>query len=69
MDLARLKARRDDLETGLREASMSAARAWKKGNSKNMGIQVAMYHAEEVRSFVVAVDYGRCTVLIVKCPL
>ncbi len=59
MDPARLKARRDDLETRLREASMSAARAWKKGNSKNMGKQVAMYHVEEVRNFVVAVDYGR----------
>ena len=28
---------------------MSAARAWKKGNSKNMGKQVALYHVEEVR--------------------
>ena len=51
MDPARLKERRDDLETRLREASMSAARAWKKGNSKNMGKQVAMYHVEEVRKF------------------
>ncbi len=51
MDPARLKERRDDLESRLREASMSAARAWKKGNSKNMGKQVAMYHVEEVRKF------------------
>jgi hypothetical protein len=49
MDPARLKERRDDLEARLREASMSAARAWKKGNSKNMGKQVALYHVEEVR--------------------
>ncbi len=49
MDPARLKERRDDLETRLREASMSAARAWKRGNSKNMGKQVALYHVEEVR--------------------
>jgi hypothetical protein len=51
IDPARLKERRDDLETRLREASMSAARAWKRGNSKNMGKQVAMYHVEEVRKF------------------
>lgn len=49
MGPARLKERRDDLEARLREASMSAARAWKKGNSKNMGKQVALYHVEEVR--------------------
>jgi hypothetical protein len=49
MDPARLKERRGDLEARLREASMSAARAWKKGNSKNMGKQVALYHVEEVR--------------------
>lgn len=48
MDPARLKERRDDLEARLREASMSAARAWKKGNSKNMGKQVALYRVEEV---------------------
>ena len=59
MDPARLKARRDDLETRLREASMSAVRAWKRGNSKKMGKQVAMCHVEEVCNFVVAVDYGR----------
>ena len=49
MDPARLKERRDDLEARLREASMSAARAWRRGNSKNMGKQVALYHVEEVR--------------------
>lgn len=49
MDPARLKERRDDLEARLREASMSAARAWKRGNSKNVGKQVALYHVEEVR--------------------
>ena len=49
MDPARLKERRDGLEVRLREASMSAARAWKRGNSKNMGKQVALYHVEEVR--------------------
>lgn len=49
VDTARLKERRDDLKVRLREASMSAARAWKKGNSKNMGKQVASYHVEEVR--------------------
>lgn len=49
MDSARLKERRDGLEVRLREASMSAARAWKRGNSKNMGKQVALYHVEEVR--------------------
>jgi len=49
MDPTRLKKRRDDLEARLREASMSAARAWKKGNSKNMGKQVALYHVDEVR--------------------
>ena len=49
MHPARLKERRDDLEARLREASMSAARAWKRGNSKNMGKQVALYHVEEVR--------------------
>ena len=48
---ARLKERRDNLETRLREASMSAARAWKGGNSKNMRKQVALYHVEEVRTF------------------
>jgi hypothetical protein len=49
MDPTRLKERRDDLQARLREASMSAARAWKKGNSKNMGKQVALYHVDEVR--------------------
>ena len=49
VDPARLKERRDDLKARLREASMSAARAWKKGNAKNMGKQVASYHVEEVR--------------------
>jgi hypothetical protein len=49
MDPGRLKERRDVLEARFREASMSAARAWKKGNSKNMGKQAALYHVEEVR--------------------
>jgi hypothetical protein len=48
---ARLKERRDDLESRLREASMSAARAWKGGNSKNTRKQVALYHVDEVRMF------------------
>lgn len=54
---AGLKERHDDLQTRIREASMSAARAWKGGNSKkggslkNAGRQVAMYHVEEVRTF------------------
>lgn len=51
MGPARLKERRDNLETRLREASMSAARAWKGGNAKNMRKQVALYHVEEVRMF------------------
>jgi hypothetical protein len=49
MDPARLEERRDGLKARLREASMSAARAWKEGNSKNLGKQVASYHVEEVR--------------------
>jgi hypothetical protein len=54
---AGLKERHDDLQTRIREASMSAARAWKGGNSKkggslkNVGRHVAMYHVEEVRTF------------------
>ena len=69
MGPAGLKERHDDLQTRIREASMSAARAWKGGNSKkggslkNGGRQVAMYHVEEVRTFfragltVIAEDY------------
>jgi hypothetical protein len=49
---ARLKERCDDLESRLREASMLAARAWKGGNSKNVGRQVARYHVEEARPSV-----------------
>lgn len=48
-DPATLKERRDDLECRLRETSMLAARAWKRGNSKNVGRHVAHYHVEEVR--------------------
>ena len=48
-DPARLKQRCDDLKSSLREASMLAAKAWKGGNSKNVGRQVARYHIEEVR--------------------
>ena len=48
-DPVRLKERCDDLESRLREASMLAAKAWKGGNSKNVGRQVARYHIEEVR--------------------
>jgi hypothetical protein len=48
-DPARLKQRCDDLKSRLREASMLAAKAWKGGNSKNVGRQVARYHIEEVR--------------------
>ena len=48
-DPTRLKQRCDDLKGRLREASMLAAKAWKGGNSKNVGRQVARYHIEEVR--------------------
>ncbi|KAF8489891.1 hypothetical protein F5888DRAFT_1743972 [Russula emetica] len=71
MDPARLKERRDDLQTRLREASMSAARAWKRGNSKNMGKQVALHHVEEVRRLQeelkdVALDAARARVNATK---
>jgi hypothetical protein len=49
MDPVRPEERCDDLQTRIREASVSAARAWKGGNSKNMGRQVATYYVEEVR--------------------
>ena len=55
-DLARLNERVDDLKTRMEESYMSAARAWKGGNSKNRGRQVSMYYVEEVRTFF-------CTVL------
>ena len=48
-DPVRLKEQCDDLESRLKEASMLAAKAWKGGNSKNVGRQVARYHIEEVR--------------------
>jgi hypothetical protein len=51
-DPATLKERRDDLENRLRETSMLAARAWKGGNSKNVGRNVAHYHVEEVRASI-----------------
>jgi hypothetical protein len=67
MDPARLKERRDDLEARFREASMSAARAWKKGNSKNMGKQAALYHVEEVRK--VLTEHRRPVLITMNCPL
>jgi hypothetical protein len=51
-DPATLKERRDDLESRLRETSMLAAKAWKGGNSKNVGRHIAHYHVEEVRASI-----------------
>ena len=43
-----LKQRLKYLEERLTETHMSAARAWKRSNSKNLGKEVALYHVDEV---------------------
>ncbi|KAI0294331.1 hypothetical protein B0F90DRAFT_1757588 [Multifurca ochricompacta] len=48
-EIETIQQRLDDLKTRLAEASLSAAKAWKGGNSKNLGREVAMYHVEEAR--------------------
>ncbi|KAF8273201.1 hypothetical protein EI94DRAFT_1826474 [Lactarius quietus] len=45
----KLKQRLKCLEERLTETHMSAARAWKRANSKNLGKEVALYHVDEVR--------------------
>ena len=50
-DPAKLKERCDDLKSRLREASTNAAKAWKGGNSKIVGRQLALYHIEEVHMY------------------
>jgi hypothetical protein len=47
-DLVRLKERLDELETRHRELTTSAARARRGGNSKNLGVHVAVYYDGEV---------------------
>ena len=44
----KLKQRLKYLEERLKETHMSAARAWKRANSKNQGKEVALYHVDEV---------------------
>jgi hypothetical protein len=46
----KLKQQLKYLEERLTEAHMSAARAWKGANSKNLGKEVALYHVDEVCS-------------------
>ena len=58
-DIERLSQRLDELKNSLAEASILAGKAWKGGNSKNLGRQVAMYHVEEVRILL------RVTLLVV----
>lgn len=45
----KLKQQLKYLEERLTEAHMSAARAWKGANSKNLGKEVALYHVDEAR--------------------
>jgi len=48
-DPARLKERLDGLEARHRELTTSAARARKGGNSKNLGVHVAVHYDDEAR--------------------
>jgi hypothetical protein len=48
----KLNQRLKYLEERLRETHMSAARAWKSANSKNLGKEVSLYHVDEVCPFV-----------------
>jgi len=45
----KLNQRLKYLEERLRETHMSAARAWKSANSKNLGKEVSLYHVDEAR--------------------
>lgn len=48
LDSEKLKQRLKYFEECLTETHMSAARAWKGSNSKNLGKEVALYHVDEV---------------------